>query len=269
MHVQVTGETILVTRATGHDWQVLKGPIAAAIRAVLDSTDQPLGDGAATPATAKRDAKLLAAISELLDAKTNPSIASHGGHVSAESVENGIVHLRMAGGCQGCAASAVTLRQGVETMLRAALPTIREIVDVTDHASGQTPFYGDKPGQSPVFRRLVPADVLAWEEGQLRIAPTYVAPRLGLKPEDLQAGFSRGEIVMETGPGPQSEATRVIVRGPTLRTCRSRRCQLLMGVWHANWGCSRRARSARSLTRWRSRCARIARQTGRLSRRVS
>ena len=212
MQVQVTGETVLVTRAAGHDWQALKAPIAAAIREVLDSTDQPLGDGAATPATTAGDAGLLAAVSELLDTRTNPSIASHGGHISAERVENGIVHLRMSGGCQGCAASAVTLRQGVERMLRAALPAIREIVDVTDHAGGQTPFYRDKPGQSPLFRRPVPADVLSWEEGQPRIAPSYLAPRLGLKPEDLQAGFSRGEIVMETGPAPRSEATRVIVR---------------------------------------------------------
>ncbi len=212
VHVQVTGETILVTRATSHDWRVLKGPIAAAIRAVLDSTDQPLGDGAATPTTAKRDAELLSSITKLLDAKTNPSIASHGGHVRAESVENGTVYLRMSGGCQGCASSAVTLRQGVETMLRAALPTIHEIVDVTDHANGQRPYYRGTLGQSPLFKRPVPPDIFSWEGDQLRIAPSYLAPRLGLKAEDLQAGFSRGEIVIETGPGLQPEATRVVVR---------------------------------------------------------
>lgn len=214
MQVQVTGETILVTLAPGHDWQALKRPIGAAIRKVLDSTDQPLGDGIPTPATEQNDAKLLAAVSDLLDTRTNPSIAGHGGHISAERVQNGIVHLRMSGGCQGCSASAVTLRQGVETMLRAALPAIREIVDVTDHTSGQTPYYRDEPGQSPLFRRPLPPDVVSWEGDQPRIAPGYLAPRLGLKPEDVQPGFSNGEIVMETGPAPRSEATRVVVRSP-------------------------------------------------------
>lgn len=58
----------------------------------------------------------------------------------------------------------MTLRQGVETMLRAALPTILEIVDVTDHASGQRPYYRGKLGQSPLFKRPIPADVFSWTE---------------------------------------------------------------------------------------------------------
>ena len=210
---QVTDETILVTLATGYDWSVLKAPVAAAIRTVLDSTQEPLGSEAVSPTGEQGDAALLAAVSVLLDAKANPSIASHGGHISAESVVNGVVHLRMSGGCQGCAASALTLRQGVETMLREALPEIREIVDVTDHSSGQTPFYRDKSGQSPVFKRPVPADSIAWEDGQLAIDPDYLAPRLGLKPENLHAGLSSGEVVIETVPSPQTQGTRVIVRG--------------------------------------------------------
>jgi Fe-S cluster biogenesis protein NfuA len=209
--VQVTEETIVVTRAPGHDWQALKAPIAAAIRTVLDSTDEPLG-AVELPPNAEADAKLLAAVKDVLDTKANPSIASHGGHISAEGVQNGIVQLRMSGGCQGCAASAVTLRQGVETMLRSALPAIREIVDVTDHASGKTPFYSDRPGQSPVFARPVPAASIAWEEGELRIDPDYLAPRLGLTPEELQAGLGRGEIVIETGPGAVPNGTQVSVR---------------------------------------------------------
>lgn len=211
--VQVADGTILVTRAPGHDWQALKGPIAAAIRSVLDTTGQPLGTAPAAP-VAMDDAVLLVAVKEVLDTKANPSIASHGGHISVESVENGIVHLRMSGGCQGCAASAVTLQQGVETLLRAALPAIREIVDVTDHARGRTPFYRDEAGQSPLFRRPVPPEVLAWEKGQVRIDPTYLAPRLGLEPEDLEAGLSRGDVVIETGPCPRTDGTRVIVRSP-------------------------------------------------------
>ena len=213
--VQVNGETILVTRAPGSEWQALKAPIAAAIRQVLDDTDRPLGDAPATPMTEDSDAALLAAITHLLDTKANPSIARHGGYISAERVENDTVYLRMSGGCQGCAASSVTLRKGVETLLRAALPVIREIVDVTDHAGGQNPFYRDVPGQSPVFARSVPRGVIGWDGGHLTIDPDYLAPRLGLKPDALQAGLACGDIVIttESGPALSHEGMRVIVRG--------------------------------------------------------
>jgi len=212
--VQVTGETILITAAPGSDWQMLKAPVAAAIRQVLDSTALPLGDIPATASAVGSDAALLAAVTGLLDTRANPSISSHGGHISAEAVEDGTVYLRMSGGCQGCAASAVTLGRGVETMLRAALPAIRDIVDVTDHAKGKSPFYSGEPGQSPLFIRPVPVDCIGWENGQLTIDPDYLAPRLGLIPDELQAGLSRGEIVITTESSPAASAgrTRVIVR---------------------------------------------------------
>jgi hypothetical protein len=123
----------------------------------------------------------------------------------------------MSGGCQGCAASSVTLRQGVETMLRAALPQIREIVDVTDHTSGQTPFYPQKPGQSPIATRALPADSVAWEDGRLVIDPDYLAPRLGLKPDEMQAALAQGEVVIttESAAAATSGRTRVTARSAT------------------------------------------------------
>jgi Fe-S cluster biogenesis protein NfuA len=47
----------------------------------------------------------------------------------------------MSGGCQGCAASQVTLRQGFEVMVRRVAPDIVDIIDTTDHAAGKKPFY--------------------------------------------------------------------------------------------------------------------------------
>ncbi len=47
----------------------------------------------------------------------------------------------MGGGCQGCGAADVTLRQGVERMIREAVPEVLEIIDLTDHAAGQNPYY--------------------------------------------------------------------------------------------------------------------------------
>ena len=212
--VQVTGETILVTRAQGPDWQTLKAPIAAAIRRVLDSADRPLGNASDAAPQGDDDAAILAAVTVVLDRQANPAIARHGGRVSAECVENGVLYLRMSGGCQGCAASSLTLREGVETMLRAAVPGVREIVDVTDHGSGTNPYYRGEPGRSPAFTRPIPAASLRWEGGQLAIDPAYLAPRLGLEPDELLAGFSRGDIVTERNEGAMAGHLRVTVRTP-------------------------------------------------------
>ncbi|WP_099824665.1 NifU family protein [Oceaniglobus indicus] len=212
--IQVSGETILVTRHASHDWDTLKPAIAAAIRHVLDSTDSPLGPDAPPSPELDVDETLLAAVTKILDTRANPAIASHGGHISAERVDNGNVYLRMSGGCQGCAASAITLRRGVETTLRAALPMIRDIIDVTDHASGDKPFYQDEAGQSPAFARPLPPGSVGWEDEQLVIDPDYLAPRMGLTPEVLQAGLAGGDITIESEPNAAIGGMRVIVRSP-------------------------------------------------------
>ncbi|WP_417587970.1 NifU family protein [Pararhodobacter oceanensis] len=158
------------------------------------------------------DAALLARVNEVLDRKANPSIAKHRGAVNAESVEDGIVFLRMSGGCQGCASAAMTLRHGVEEILRKDIPEIRDIVDVTDHATGENPFYTGTPGAVPSFTRLIPAERIGWEDGQLAIDPEYLAPCLGLTPEQLQDGLAGGVVTIETKPS--GSRTRVVVRGP-------------------------------------------------------
>jgi Fe/S biogenesis protein NfuA len=77
----------------------------------------------------------------VLDAQVNPSIAMHGGHADLVAVDEGIVYVRLSGGCQGCGLASVTLSQGIEVALRDSVPEIVSVVDVTDHASGANPFY--------------------------------------------------------------------------------------------------------------------------------
>lgn len=77
----------------------------------------------------------------VLEQAVNPSIASHGGRAELVRVESDTVFLRLDGGCQGCAMSKVTLTQGIEVAIKAALPEITSVVDETDHLAGQTPFY--------------------------------------------------------------------------------------------------------------------------------
>lgn len=79
-------------------------------------------------------------VREVLDSQVNPAIAAHGGMISLVDVEETDVFVEMSGGCQGCALSRMTLRQGVERMLREAVPELTAVHDVTDHASGENPY---------------------------------------------------------------------------------------------------------------------------------
>jgi NFU1 iron-sulfur cluster scaffold homolog, mitochondrial len=81
----------------------------------------------------------------LLDREVNRSIAAHGGKISMVDFRDGSLLIAMSGGCQGCAASQVTLRQGFEVMVRRVAPEIVDIIDTTDHAAGKKPFY-QRPG---------------------------------------------------------------------------------------------------------------------------
>ena len=80
-------------------------------------------------------------ISVILAENVNPAIAMHGGMAELVSVDGTVAFLRLAGGCQGCGMAQVTLRQGIERILRESIPELSEVVDVTDHASGADPYY--------------------------------------------------------------------------------------------------------------------------------
>jgi Fe/S biogenesis protein NfuA len=79
----------------------------------------------------------------VLEQEVNPSIASHGGRADLVALDDdeGTAYLRLSGGCQGCAMSQMTLRQGIETALLEEVPELTRVVDVTDHGSGENPFY--------------------------------------------------------------------------------------------------------------------------------
>jgi Fe/S biogenesis protein NfuA len=80
-------------------------------------------------------------VQQLLDQQVNPSLAMHGGFAGLDRVEDDVVYVTMGGGCQGCAVSAMTLREGIARSIQEAIPEVKEVVDVTDHALGENPFY--------------------------------------------------------------------------------------------------------------------------------
>ncbi len=98
----------------------------------------PVTTGGGTPGVTGPLAERVQAV---LDEMVNPRIAAHGGAVELVDVTDDTIYVRMSGGCQGCSASAATLRQGVERMVKDEVPEVREVVDLTDHDAGANPYY--------------------------------------------------------------------------------------------------------------------------------
>lgn len=81
------------------------------------------------------------ALQDLFDSQINPQIAAHGGMISLIGVQGRTAFVEFGGGCVGCGMLSVTLKQGVEVAVKDQIPEIDEIVDITDHNSGENPYY--------------------------------------------------------------------------------------------------------------------------------
>ena len=80
-------------------------------------------------------------VQQLLERELNPAVAAHGGRINFVGVKDNKVYLSFGGGCHGCGMVDVTLKQGVEARIRELIPEIEEVIDTTDHSSGENPFY--------------------------------------------------------------------------------------------------------------------------------
>ena len=85
--------------------------------------------------------ELRSKVQEVIDTMINPAVAGHGGYVELIDVQDSKVYLVMGGGCQGCGAADVTLKAGIERLLKEEIPEISEVLDTTDHAAGANPYY--------------------------------------------------------------------------------------------------------------------------------
>ena len=106
-------------------------PEIIAVRIAAPGQEPPLEGAESLAGRARR----------ILDTQINPAIAAHRGHVTLDGVDHGLVRVRLEGGCQGCSLAEVTVRQGIEPLLRERLPGIAGVVDVTDHEAGTQPFF--------------------------------------------------------------------------------------------------------------------------------
>lgn len=76
----------------------------------------------------------------LFDEQVRPALAAHGGNVEIVDLDNDKLFLRLQGGCQGCSSSLATLKDGIQTLVKQNFPEITEVVDLTDHTTGENPY---------------------------------------------------------------------------------------------------------------------------------
>lgn len=107
---------------------------------VMNNPNSPAPPAMAAPA-GDLEGPLVDRIKQVITNQVNPAIASHGGGAELVSVDGTIAYLRLFGGCQGCGLAQVTLKQGIERILLDSIDELTQVVDVTDHASGEDPYY--------------------------------------------------------------------------------------------------------------------------------
>jgi Fe/S biogenesis protein NfuA len=112
--------------------------------ATLDYVEEVSGSGLKFEnpnQTALASHPLAGRVQEVLDDRVNPGLAAHGGVVSLVDIQESRVVLRFGGGCQGCGMADLTMKEGVAAQLKQQIPEISEVVDATDHTSGENPYY--------------------------------------------------------------------------------------------------------------------------------
>jgi len=121
---------ITVTKAESEDWAHIKPSILGAIMEHYQSGDPAMKGEAGTVAHAVHDgedSEIVGQIKELLDTRVRPAVAQDGGDITFHGFERGVVYLHMQGACAGCPSSTMTLKMGIENLLRHYIPEVTEV----------------------------------------------------------------------------------------------------------------------------------------------
>lgn len=135
--VLIADNTLTLSAVHPVDWPALG--VGSIIRRHIRGGHPIVGQGYFEEIPSEKDLKW--AIGDLLDREINPAVAAHGGFVELIDVRKNNVYIRLGGGCQGCGAADITLKQGIEKAIRDLVPRVGEILDTTDHAAGRNPYY--------------------------------------------------------------------------------------------------------------------------------
>ncbi len=128
--VYIGRDFVSVTKDDGEDWYELK---PAVLGAIMDHfmSGMPVVDPAleaeAEPVGEVEDDETVRQIKELIDTRVRPAVAQDGGDIVFHGFERGIVYLHMQGACSGCPSSVITLKSGIENLLRHYVPDVTEV----------------------------------------------------------------------------------------------------------------------------------------------
>ena len=137
--IVVSHNELTINKTANVEWQEIGKTVGAAIRDHIASGEPAVSDSAREELPSAETIR--EGVQHVLDTEINPSVAGHGGVVNLINVQDNTVFIQMGGGCQGCGQADVTLKFGIENSIRAAVPGVGEILDVTDHAAGRNPYY--------------------------------------------------------------------------------------------------------------------------------
>ena len=120
---------ITITKSAEKEWHVLKPAILGAIMEHMTTGLLVISDDPATEATEEtgEDSEVVVQIKELLETRVRPAVAQDGGDIVFEGFDSGVVYLQLRGACAGCPSSTMTLKMGIENMLRHYIPEVTEV----------------------------------------------------------------------------------------------------------------------------------------------
>lgn len=142
--IRVSTHSVWVKKQAWVDWEILAEPLADLIQEHVDAQYKKNGaleENPEPPKSVSPTDPVYLKVSQVIETEVNPSVASHGGRVVLLEVKDSKAYVRLEGGCQGCAQSSATLKEGIEVAVKRAVPEILQVLDITDHDSGSNPYF--------------------------------------------------------------------------------------------------------------------------------
>lgn len=136
--IMIAGNEIRVTKTGSEPWPEIGKGIGTKIREHIRSGEPAVSpDYSGSPAIEEGIRKK---VKDLFEKEINPALGSHGGWVELVDVKGSSVYVKLGGGCQGCAGAKMTLKMGIERIVREKVPEVSELLDATDHSGGANPY---------------------------------------------------------------------------------------------------------------------------------
>ena len=118
---------VTVTKKDGYEWEEIKNEIKNYIQSFLESGKQILSEAPTEEIFNENDSETVKKIKGILDEYIKPAVEQDGGAIAFHSYHDGVVKVLLQGSCSGCPSSTITLKSGIETLLKRFLPEITAV----------------------------------------------------------------------------------------------------------------------------------------------